>query len=396
VLLQLRHAKFDEQLLARLGAFLPAKIPLILLQSPIFGADPAQLYTRKTCSSAGKSRASEASPRRLHLIEVRTISRKMLVVLGASALFGLARSARAEQFVLVDATFDYTWDDAMNAKPNKSHFYVNDQNFLNTMRPKNWLAPVDYRNGTLHVRTEVFKKPAGDQQVGWTLCYIANVGDYGCADTTYYKTTGVFDRETKMTDWWQNDKITWDQGIKQVDLIYAINDSGSGHITNYPELKDLTTPTRVRITMVQVSAGSAYDPSIIQTTSGMGGAGGGGGMGGAMMMPSMGGAAGNASGGFGGLLNLAGMEAGGSAAAGTPPVTPSAGMSSVAGSGGAPTTPTASGGVGNAPTNAAPETDAGCNLSGTPAGMAGFGGCLAALSALALARRTRRLLRRSH
>ena len=320
--------------------------------------------------------------------------------MSAGTLLLSAHAARAEQFILVDATFDYTWDDAMNAKPSKSHFYVNDKNFLNTMRPKNWLAPVDYRNGTLHVRTEVFKKPAGDQQVGWTLCYIANQGDYGCADTTYYKSTGVFDRETKMTDWWQNDKIVWDQGIKQVDLIYAINDSGSGHITNYPELKDLTTPTRVRITMVQVSAGSTYDPSIIQTTSGMGGsgAGGGSGMGGAMMMPSMGGAAGSASGGFGGLLNMAGMDAiAGAGTAGTP-VTSTAGTSSVGGgTGGAPTTPTNTGGTANVtPTNDAAETDAGCNLSTAPHGVAGLGGCLAALSALALARRTRRLLRRSY
>ena len=275
-------------------------------------------------------------------------------MLGASALCAFARPARAEQFILIDATFDYTWDDAINAKPDKSHFYVNEKNFLNTMRPKNWLAPVDYRNGTLHVRTEVFAKPAGDQQVGWTLCYIANVGDYGCADTTYYKSTGVFDRETKMTEWWQNDKITWDQGIKQVDLIYAINDSGSGHITNYPELKDLTTPTRVRITMVQVSAGSTYDPSIITPTpgaGGSGGAGGGAGVGGVtgvggMLLP-MGGSGGVSNGGYGGLLGMAGMDAAGSSAS-----------------------------------------------AGAPRGLAGLGGGLAALAALALARRTRRLLRR--
>ncbi len=72
------------------------------------------------------------------------LSRKLAVFLvGASALVGFARSARAEQFVLVDATFDYTWDDAMNAKPDKSHFYVNEKNFLNVQRPKNWLTPVD-------------------------------------------------------------------------------------------------------------------------------------------------------------------------------------------------------------------------------------------------------------
>jgi hypothetical protein len=331
------------------------------------------------------------------------LSRNLAVFLvGASALVGFARSARAEQFVLVDATFDYTWDDAINAKPNKSHFYVNEKNFLNVQRPKNWLTPVDYRNGTLHVRTEVFKKPAGDQQVGWTLCYIANQGDYGCADTTYYKATGVFDRETKMTDWWQNDKIQWDAGIKQVDLIYAINDSGSGHITNYPELKDLTTPTRVRITMVQVSAGSTYDPSIITNTSGMGGSGAGGmgsggaGTGGAMMLP-LGGGAGASNAGAGGLLGMAGIDAvGGSGNAGTNPIADAG--SSALGTAGTPSTPSTptSGGSASAPfTNADSGTDSGCSISSAPGGTESLAGILAALSALALAHRTRRLLRRS-
>jgi MYXO-CTERM domain-containing protein len=198
----------------------------------------------------------------------RTIARVGVAAAAASACFAFSAESRAEQFILLDATFDYTWDQAMNAKPDKSHFYVNEGNFLNKSRPTNWLSPVDYRNGTLHVRTEVFVKPAGTQQVGWTLCYIPNAGGYGCADTTYYTSTGVFDRETKMTDWWNNAMLQWDKGVKQVDMIYAINDSGSGHITNYPALKDLVTPTRVRVTMVQVSAGAKYDPSIIPALDG--------------------------------------------------------------------------------------------------------------------------------
>src|SRR5258705_4947247 len=231
--------------------------------------------------------------------------RTSISVAAAALVATFAFEARGEQFVLIDATFDYTWDDAINAKPDKSHYYVNEGNFLNKNRPTNWLAPVDYRNGTLHVRAEVFKKPAGDQTTGWTLCYIANVGEYCCADTDYNRSTGIFERETKMTAFWNNDQIQWDKGIKQVDLIYAINDSGSGHITNYPALKDLTTPTRVRITMVQVSAGATYDPSIITATSGTGGVSAGGtnsgGAGGSSLLP-LGGSAGANMGGIGGLL----------------------------------------------------------------------------------------------
>jgi hypothetical protein len=284
--------------------------------------------------------------------------------LAALSCLAVAASARAEQFVLLDATFDYTWDDAMNAKPNKSHFYVNEGNFLNKQRPKDWTSPVDYRNGKLHVRTEVFVKPAGDQQVGWTLCYIANQGDYGCADTNYYESTGVFERETSMTDFWQNETIEWAQGIKQVDLIYAINDSGSGHVTNYPDLEDLVTPTSVRITMVQVSAGAEYDPSILELPAGNGGGGAGGaagaGQGGMGGVPLLGG-----SGSGGGVAPMAGMGSGGLLELGGS----SAGVAGASAS--VPATSGSSGSASTAPAAVAAASgndEAGCSVTRAPRG----------------------------
>src|SRR5438874_10836625 len=71
-----------------------------------------------------------------------------------------------------------------------------------------------------------------------------------------------------MHSFFNNATIDWAQGIHEVDLVYTINDSGSGHISNFPELKDLTTPTRVRIAMVQVSAGSRYDPTQLPAGDG--------------------------------------------------------------------------------------------------------------------------------
>src|SRR5262245_29143700 len=63
-------------------------------------------------------------------------------------------AALAEQFVLFDATFTYTKDDADNSKPSKSHYYIKGDK-LNPDRPRDWTAPVDYRNGTVHIRLEV-------------------------------------------------------------------------------------------------------------------------------------------------------------------------------------------------------------------------------------------------
>src|SRR6266498_584470 len=92
-----------------------------------------------------------------------------------SALLVSPSTGRAEQFVLFDVTFTFTKEDADNSKPSKSHFYVKG-NLINPDRPKDWTAPVDYRNGTVHIRAEVIEKPPGGEPATWTICYIPNRG----------------------------------------------------------------------------------------------------------------------------------------------------------------------------------------------------------------------------
>ena len=111
-------------------------------------------------------------------------------------------AAHAQQFVLFDATFTFTKEDADNSKPSKSHYYVRGK-MLNADRPKDWTSPVDYRNGTVHIRAEVIEKPEGGAPTTWTLCYIPNKGlkaGYGCTGTEVYKEKGVYERDVKMTD----------------------------------------------------------------------------------------------------------------------------------------------------------------------------------------------------
>lgn len=93
-----------------------------------------------------------------------------------------APEVKAQQFVLFDATFTFTKEDADTSKPSKSHYYVRDK-MLNADRPKDWTTPVDYRNGTVHIRAEVIEKPDGGTPTTWSLCYIPNKGlkaGYGC------------------------------------------------------------------------------------------------------------------------------------------------------------------------------------------------------------------------
>lgn len=313
-------------------------------------------------------------------------TRASLAALAAGALVGLSpRSSHAEQFTLFDETFTMTWEDAINSSPSKSHHYVK-SDALNPDRPKNWTSPIDYRGGKVHIYLEVLEKPEGGQKQGWALCYVGG-GSYGCPYTEYYTEKGVYENEVDMTSFYNNNTINWTQGITEVDLIYTINNSGSGHVHYFPELKDKTTPTKVRIAMVQVSKGSTFDPSKLPTSVSTGGAGGSGG--------SSGQSTGGAGSGSGGVAPGGGTAP--EAGSGGVPVTPSGGGGGAgggpqpvagAGSGGSPGVfPGAGGGGTPLPTAgaAAPAEDAGCSF--TPRGGAGQLGWLLVLGGLAARRR---------
>lgn len=170
--------------------------------------------------------------------------------------------ASAEQFVLFDVTFPFTKMDADSSTPSKSHYYVKGA-LLNPQRPRDWTSPVDYRNGTVHVRIEVLDRPASGEGTQWSLCYIPNRGQgngYGCTGTPIYTDKGVYEKDVSMKSFWQNDAIIWTEGIKQMDLVMKDKDNQHAHKRADPEK---FFPTRVRITMVQVSAGSKYDPTLV-------------------------------------------------------------------------------------------------------------------------------------
>jgi hypothetical protein len=188
---------------------------------------------------------------------------RVIAAIVISAL-ALQSPACAEQFVLFDVTFTYTKEDADNSKPSKSHYYVKGD-LINPNRPIDWTAPVDYRNGTVHIRTEVLEKPAGGERTTWSLCYIPNKGQkggYGCTGTVVYRDPGVYEQDVSMSSFWQNDSIVWSEGIKQMDLVIKDGSGGGGHAHKRADHEKFF-PTKVRITMTQVSAGSKYDPSLV-------------------------------------------------------------------------------------------------------------------------------------
>ncbi|WP_422924566.1 hypothetical protein [Singulisphaera sp. PoT] len=186
------------------------------------------------------------------------------LLVGAWSWLLAPATGHAEQFVLFDVTFDYTKADADNSKPSKSHYYVKGKD-INPDRPKDWTAPVDYRNGTVHIRAEVIEKPAGGAPTTWTLCYIPNKGKgngYGCTGTIIYREKGVYEKDVSMKSFWENDSIIWSEGIKQMDLVIKDDSGGRGHAHRRAD-HEKYFPTKMRITMIQVSAGSTYDPNLV-------------------------------------------------------------------------------------------------------------------------------------
>ncbi len=189
---------------------------------------------------------------------------KYFFALVAALLLSSITTGSAAQFVLFDVTFTFTKEDADNSKPSPSHYYVKEP-VLNPKRPVDWTAPVDYRNGTVHIRTEVLEKPAGSEPTTWSICYIPNKGQgngYGCTGTDVYKEKGIYEKDVSMKSFWQNEGIVWTEGIKRMDLVMKDNSGGSGHAHKRPDHKKFF-PTKIRMTVIQVSAGAKYDPSLV-------------------------------------------------------------------------------------------------------------------------------------
>ena len=327
------------------------------------------------------------------------------LALGAAAFAAMPAPAMAEQFVLFDAKFTFTKADADNGVPNKSHYYVTstnpDANF-NAARPTNWISPVDYRNGIVHIRTEVIEKPAGGEATQWWLCYIAKQGvpgtdGYGCVGTGIYRDQGVYDREEAMTSWWNNTAIDWMQGIKQVDMVMKDGTGTGGNYTHLRPDPEHFFPTRMRVTVIQVSKGSTYDPTAVPglpSAPADGGARDGADAATMADAPSEStiesGATPAGGSGTGGATGAGGAAG----SAGFPGAAGAGGVVAAAGTGGAAgTNPGASGGAGETPIAPTPtDGTAGCSIA-TDHGTRGRTGGVASVAALVFAVAKRRARR---
>ena len=80
--------------------------------------------------------------------------------------------------------------------------------------------------------------------------------------TDVYREKGVYEQDVSMKEFWENDSIIWSEGIKQMDLVIKDDSGGRGHAHKRKDSEKFF-PTKMRITVVQVSAGAKYDPSLV-------------------------------------------------------------------------------------------------------------------------------------
>jgi hypothetical protein len=181
------------------------------------------------------------------------ICRRAGAFFAAVAVVSLGSSAAlADQFVVVDSTWDHTPDLA------DSHYRV----LPTAATPADWKSPVDYASGMAHVRLEVFTKPTATP-TKFQVCFEATP-TYACTDQSpTYTTVGVLDWETPFSNFWSppGETVDWSLGTTKIALILKDTQNGKPSADNVgADTAALYTPTHVRMVVTIVAPGSTYVP----------------------------------------------------------------------------------------------------------------------------------------
>ncbi|HET6333832.1 MAG TPA: hypothetical protein VFG30_11510 [Polyangiales bacterium] len=201
--------------------------------------------------------------------------------------------AHAEQFVLLDLTYEATSANTMD-----SHFRATPAANI----PKNLKTPIDYASGTAYVRFEVLAKPSAAKTL-YNICF-DNPSNYACLPyPPAYTATSVNNFNAPFSAFWQGDLVDWSMGIAGVQLV--IKDEKEVKVQG----NAMFYPYKTHITITLVSPGSTYVPPDMP-------AAGAGGMGAAGAAAAGRGGAG-ASGSGGARAGSGGAGASGSSAAGS-------------------------------------------------------------------------------
>jgi hypothetical protein len=200
--------------------------------------------------------------------------RRRAGALAAAAIASLWSSAAlADQFVVVDSTWEHTPDLA------DSHYRVAPL----AGSPADWRKPIDYASGTAHVHLEVSTKPT-DTPTKFQVCFEATP-TYACTDQSpTYTAVGVLDWETPFSNFWSppGTSVDWAKGTNKIAIILKDTKNGKPSADNVgAQTAALYTPTQVHMVVTIVAPGSTYvpppPPMVDAGTDSGAGAGGAGG-----------------------------------------------------------------------------------------------------------------------
>ncbi len=278
----------------------------------------------------------------------RTLGRSLFTAALTLATVGLcAQRAYAEQVVVADVAYTHS---AQTTKD--SHYRVKPT----PETPANWQSPVNYAQGSVHVRLQVKTKPSATP-TRYQICFEMKQ-NYCCTDQAPpYTTTGVYEWDTDVEKLWRPGPVDFTKGIVDSALILKDTNNVKPAPENVGEATSaLYMPSDVAVTVTLVSSGAVFQPpQDPEIPSGGGGGAGGTAIGGSGAGGSAGMSGAGTNAGTGGSGPIVPPQASGGSA-GTPPaaITPA----------GAAALPAAAGtGAGLA---AAPNDDAGCNTSSKP------------------------------
>lgn len=181
---------------------------------------------------------------------------------------GGASVARADQFVLLDKTYTHT-------EMNSHHREV-----TNPAKPADISTPVDYRDGSIHYRLEVFSMAS---DTDWKMQVIFEQpatgadGSYLCGSYQLVTAPGVYEWDLTMA----NLKFVCADGeymynhppdklamiIRDAAASPKKIDNGQGYIGEPNQA--LYLPYQARITVTLVSNGATYIPPVVEMDAGM-------------------------------------------------------------------------------------------------------------------------------
>lgn len=174
------------------------------------------------------------------------------LLLGA---LGVASSAQAQQFVLVDETYTANSMNTMD-----SHFKIAPKAGI----PADWTKPVNYAGGKAYVELQILEKPS-DVPTLYNVCFMNSV-NYSCMPYgPAYTATGPNPFNSAIMDFWQNDVMDWTKGVSEVQIVLKnmMEQKRQGDPQFYP--------MKAHVTISIVPPGGTY---VKPTSGGQVGAGG--------------------------------------------------------------------------------------------------------------------------